>query len=165
MNMNSQPAYHGGIVILASFAVAFILTMIPMPEKVQMYRPEWVTLILIYWCLALPHRAGVFTGWMVGFLLDIHYGSLLGQHAITLAIVAYLSYKLHIRIRLYPLLQQSLIILLLVTLSQMLHLWIMGITGEAPSGWSYWIPSITSMLIWPWIFYLMRAIRRLYGVN
>lgn len=161
----NKPTYHGGIIILSSFAVALILTMIPLPEKIQMYRPEWVTMMLIYWCLALPHRTGVFTGWFVGLLLDIHYGSLLGQYAITLAIVAYLSYKLHIRIRLYPLIQQSLIILLLVALSQMLVLWIRGVTGDAPSDWSYWMPSLTSMLIWPWFFYLMRAIRRLYGVN
>ena len=163
--MKSKPTSHGGIIILTSFAVAFILTMIPISDDLQIYRPEWVTLILIYWCLALPHRAGVFTGWTVGLLLDIHLGSLLGQHAMTLSIVAYLSYKLHARIRLYPLLQQSLIILLLVALSQMLLLWIRGITGNAPGNWSYWLPSLTSMLIWPWVFYLMRAIRRMYGVN
>lgn len=163
--MTNKPAYHGGIIILISFAAAFILTMVPMPDTILLYRPEWVTLILIYWCIALPHRSGVFTGWFVGFLLDVQSGSLLGQHALALSVVAYLSYKLHIRIRLYPIIQQSLIVLLLVALSQILILWIRGIAGNAPGDWSYWIPSITSMLIWPWLFYLMRAIRRLYGVN
>ncbi len=163
--MSNRPAAHGGIIILVSFGVAFILTMLPIPEAWAIYRPEWVTLVLIYWCFALPHRAGVFTGWAVGFLLDIHLGSLLGMHALTLAIVAYLSYKLHIRIRLYPLIQQALIVLLLVTLSQMLVLWINGITGHAPGDWSYWLPSLTSMLAWPWVFYVMRTVRRLYGVN
>ncbi|MCP3850371.1 MAG: rod shape-determining protein MreD [Gammaproteobacteria bacterium] len=161
----NKPASHGGVIILASFAIAFILTMVPVPESIKAYRPEWITLTLIYWCMALPHRTGVFTGWVVGFLLDIHTGSLLGMHALTLSIIAYLSYKLHIRIRLYPLAQQSLIILLLVTLSQIIILWLNGITGSAPGDWSYWYPSLTSMLVWPWLFYLMRAIRRLYGVN
>ena len=124
-----------------------------------------MTLILIYWCLALPHRIGIFTGWSVGFLLDIHMGSLLGQHALALATIAYLSYRLHARIRLYPLIQQSLIVLLLVTLSQMLLLWISGIVNQAPGNWSYWLPSLTSMFVWPWVFYLMRSIRRIYGVN
>ncbi len=163
--MNNKPASHGGVIILASFAIAFILTMVPVPESIKAYRPEWVTLTLIYWCMALPHRTGVFTGWVVGFLLDIHTGSLLGMHALTLSIIAYLSYKLHIRIRLYPLAQQSLIILLLVTLSQVIILWLNGITGSVPGDWSYWYHSLTSMLVWPWLFYLMRAIRRLYGVN
>ncbi|MCU7798711.1 MAG: rod shape-determining protein MreD [gamma proteobacterium symbiont of Lucinoma myriamae] len=163
--MSNRPISHGGIIIWVSFAVAFILTMIPMSEELEMYRPQWVTLILIYWCLALPHRVGIFTGWFIGFLLDIHMGSILGQHALTLAIIAYLSYRLHIRIRLYPLVQQSLIILLLVTLSQMILLWISGIVDQAPGDWSYWLPSLTSMLVWPWVFYLMRGIRRIYGVN
>ncbi len=161
----TKPASHGGIVILLSFAMAFILTMLPLSETLKIYRPEWVTLMLIYWCLALPHRVGIFTGWCVGFLLDIHMGSILGQHALTLSIIAYLAYRLHVRIRLYPLIQQSLIILLLVTLSQILLLWISGIVNQAPGDWSYWLPSLISMLVWPWFFYLMRGIRRIYGVN
>lgn len=161
----SKPAYHGGIVIFSSFALAFILIMVPLPEEWRIYRPEWVTLVLIYWCLALPHRIGVFTGWAVGMLLDVAYGSLLGQYALSFSIVAYFSYLLHVRIRLYPILQQSLIILLLVALSQMIVLWIKGITGQTPESWNYWLPSITSMLVWPWLFFLLRAIRRIYGVN
>ncbi len=163
--MSKKPVSHGGIIILLSFACAFILTMVSIPDELARYRPEWVTLILIYWCMALPHRVGVFTGWLVGFLLDVQLDSMLGQHALTLATIAYLSYRLHVRIRLYPLLQQSLIILLLVTLSQIILLWISGIVNEAPGDWSYWLPSLTSMLVWPWLFYLMRAIRRIYGVN
>ncbi len=163
--MNNKPASHGGIVILLSFAIALILCMVQIPDYLKMYRPEFVTLILIYWCIALPHRVGILTGWSVGFLLDIQMDSLLGLHAVALAITAYLAYKLHARIRLYPLLQQSLIILLLVTLSQMLILWINGISGHAHGNWSYWMPALSSMFSWPWIFYLMRTIRRMYGVN
>jgi rod shape-determining protein MreD len=161
----SKTTYHGGIVILASFGVAFILTMVPIPDSWHIYRPEWVTLVLIYWCLTLPHRIGVFTGWTVGLLLDVTYGNLLGQYALSFSIVAFLCYQLHSRIRLYPILQQSLIILLLVALSQMIVLWVKGVTGHTPESWSYWLPSITSMLIWPWLFFLLRGIRRIYGVN
>ena len=161
----SKPAYHGGIVILASFGVAVVLTMVPIPDEWKFYRPEWVARVWIYWCLALPHRIGVFTGWTVGLLLDVAYGNLLGQYALSFAIMAYMSYLLHVRIRLYPILQQSLIILLLVALSQMIVLWIKGITGQTPQSWAYWTPSITSMLVWPWLFFLLRALRRLYGVN
>jgi len=163
--MNDKPAYHGGVVILASFIVALILMMIQIPDEIKIYRPEFVTLVLIYWCIALPHRVGIITGWSMGFLLDIHSGSLLGLNALTLSIVAYLAYKLHARIRLYPLIQQAFIILLLVMLSQMISLWINGLTGYAAGTWTYWFPSLTSMLIWPWLFYLMRGIRRIYGVN
>jgi rod shape-determining protein MreD len=161
----NKPASYGGIIIWLSFAAAFILTMLPLSDSLKIYRPEWVTLMLIYWCFALPHRSGIFTGWTVGFLLDLHLGSLLGLHALTLSIIAYFSYKLHVRIRLYPILQQSLIILLLVALSQLLVLWLNGITGNTPNDWSYWFPSLTSMLIWPWLFFVMRTIRQLYGVN
>ncbi|MCU7834088.1 MAG: rod shape-determining protein MreD [gamma proteobacterium symbiont of Taylorina sp.] len=163
--MSHKQAYHGGIVILFSFAIAFILMMFPLAQELEIYRPKLVTLVLIYWCIAVPHRVGVFTGWIVGFFLDIHTDSILGLHALSLAVVAYLSYKLHARIRLYPLFQQSFIILLLVALSQILILWINGSMGEVRGDWFYWIPSLTSTLLWPWLFYLLRNIRRLYGVN
>ena len=72
--MNSVP-------ILVSFLVAMMLTSLPLPETAIIYRPDWLILVLIYWCMAIPERIGIFTGWMLGLLLDVMYGSLLGQNA------------------------------------------------------------------------------------
>ena len=42
--------------VLLSIVAAIMLTIVPLPEAMLPYRPDWVALVLIYWCLALPER-------------------------------------------------------------------------------------------------------------
>ena len=49
----------GSGVIVATFLVALLLTVVPLPDWLRPARPDWVGLVLIYWCLALPERVGV----------------------------------------------------------------------------------------------------------
>jgi rod shape-determining protein MreD len=151
--MNSVP-------ILVSFLVAMMLTSLPLPETAIIYRPDWLTLVLIYWCMAIPERIGIFTGWMLGLLLDVMYGSLLGQNAMAFAIIAYLVNMLHLRVRMFPLWQQSVMVFLLVILHLAISAWIRGIAGQFFVTWTYWIPALTSALVWPFIFIVLRDIRR-----
>lgn len=163
--MTAFARHDGRGVIIISFVLALLLTIFPLPEWAVSLRPEWVALVLIYWVLALPHRVGVGYAWVVGLFLDVLRGAILGQHALALTVIAYLALKLHQRIRVYPLWQQSLSILILVTLFQLLVLWINGIIGKPTSSWAYWIPALTSMLIWPAVYLILRHVRRDLGVS
>lgn len=154
----------GGMVIAATFITAFVLTILPLPNWLGAFRPEWTALVLIYWCLALPMRVNVGVGWLVGLVLDILQGALLGQHALGLTVVAYLAVKLHKQIRVYPLWQQALSVFVLVALNQLLVVWVKGIIGQPPKTWAYWVPSLASALIWPWLFAVLRDVRRKFGV-
>ena len=152
----------GGLVIVISFLVALVLTVLPLPDWAINLRPEWTALVLLYWCMALPHRVGVGIGWCVGMLLDVLKGTLLGQHALGMAVIAYLTINLHQRIRVFPLWQQALTVLMLLALYQLLILWF---SGQQPKGWTYWLPSISGMVLWPWVFILLRGVRRYFKVN
>ncbi len=156
--------HHGGVVIFSSFALALLLTMLPLPTWAQPLRPEWITLVLIYWCMALPSRISIGWAWIAGIMLDVTLGNLLGIHALSLTIVAFLTIKLYQRIRVYPLGQQALAVLILVAMSQLLTLWILGIIGKTPGSWTYWLPSISSAILWPWLFVIMRGARRHFRV-
>ncbi len=159
------PRHHGGWVILLSFMAAYLLTVMPMPREWAWLRPEWTALVLIYWCLAVPQRVGVAVGWLAGLFQDVLRGALLGQYALGLAVVAYLTLKLHRRLRLFPLWQQALSVLVLVALQQLLVLWVQGILGQARPAWAYWLPAATSALLWPPLFLLLRALRRRFRVS
>jgi rod shape-determining protein MreD len=156
--------HHGGIVIVFTFVVALLLTIIPLPQWARLYRPDWVGLVLIYWCLAVPDRVGVAYGWMLGLLVDALTGSLLGQNALGLTIVAFLTLKLHKRLRLFPIWQQSLTVLLLLVIHQLLSLWISRVIGRPPQPWVYWAPSLVGMLLWPLVFMTLRGLRRQFRV-
>ena len=161
----SRPYHRGGWVIALSFAVALMLTMLPLPDWAAYWRPEWATLVLIYWCMALPDRVGVAIGWVVGLFLDVIHGAVLGQYALTLALIAYFTLNLHQRLRIYPLMQQSLVVLVLVLMQQLLITWIRGFLGHPPGSLAYWLPSLTSMLLWAWIFIVLRDVRRHFRVS
>ena len=151
-------------VIAATFVVALIVTVLPMPEPITLWRPVWVVLVLIYWCMAAPDQIGVVTGWTVGLLLDVMTGTLLGQHALGLSVVAYVIHRVHRRVRVLPPWRQGLTIFGLVFLHQALILWSNGIRGLPVMVSAYWIPPLISMLFWPWLFLVLRAVRRRYDV-
>ncbi len=154
----------GGGVIVLTFVAALMLMLLPLPEWARMLRPEWAPLVLIYWCLALPGRVNVGIGWLLGLVVDVLLGSLLGQHALAYAVIAFITVKLHKQIRVYPLWQQALSVFTLVALGQLLVVWIKGITGEAPDTWTYWLPSLTSAVLWPWLYLVLRDLRRKFRV-
>lgn len=157
--------HHHGWVIVVVFLLALILTVIPIPTWARYFRPQWVTLVLIYWCLALPHRVGVGSAWLAGLVQDVLSGTLLGQHALGLSVVAFTTIKLHLRIRIFPMWQQSFTVMVLLLLERLLYLWIIGATNQViPSLW-YWMPALTSSLIWSWIYIILRDIRRWFDIS
>lgn len=155
----------GSKIILLSFIFAFILSMVPLPQVLQLVRPEFVTIVLIYWCIALPARVGVGIGWSAGLVVDVLTDALLGQHALTLALIAYLAIKLHLRIRVFPVWQQAITILVLMTFQATITLWIKGMLGEAPALWIFMLPAISTAIFWPVGYFLMRQVRRYYQIN
>ncbi|MFT5133794.1 MAG: rod shape-determining protein MreD [Gammaproteobacteria bacterium] len=156
--------HNGGWVIVVSFIIAIMLTAMPLPEWVVNWRPAWVAMVLIYWCMALPDRVGIGIGWLLGLLLDVQQGTVLGQHALGLAVIAYITIMSYQRIRVFPLAQQALIVCFYLLLVQFFNLWVRGIMGIPSQHWSFWLPAVTSMFLWPWLFIILRDIRRRYHV-
>ncbi len=158
--MKANARAHGAWTIASTFLVALFLSLLPGPDWAERFRPDWVALVLIYWCMATPNRVGVSIGWLAGLLLDLLYGSVLGQHALALTVIAYIAHRLHLQIRVYPLWQQAATVLVLLLINQMLVLWIKGVLGQAPTLWPSLTSSIVGMVIWPLLFIILRDVRR-----
>lgn len=143
--------------------VAFMLTIMPLPEWAIEFRPDWVTLVLIYWAMALPARAGVSIAWLAGLMLDVSHGAILGQNALGLVLVIYIVHIQHQRLRVASLIQQAIVIFFLLLLKQLIVLWVSGIAGHAPDTWLFFMPCASGALLWPWIYIIMRDVRRKFG--
>lgn len=163
MRVSSAP--YGGLIITLTFVVGFLLSMLPGPDWAERFRPDWVGLVLIYWCIAAPNRVGVVSGWVAGLTLDVLYGSLLGQHALAMAIIAYIAHRWHLQIRMFPPWQQAAAVLMLLVLDQLLVLWVKGVIGQASTYWPNWTASIVGMIIWPLVFVILRDVRRRADIN
>lgn len=118
------------IVVWFSLVLALCLQVMPLAEGWQVYRPEWIGLMLIYWCMRAPDRVGVFHGFILGVLLDLIEGTSLGQHALILSLLAFLCALVYPRFRAYSLVQQSVLVLVLLGLVQLVEQWLRTLTGE-----------------------------------
>jgi rod shape-determining protein MreD len=161
-----QNRAHGIWVIFLSFFLAYLLAVVPFPEWAMNYRPEWVPMVLIYWVMALPYRIGIGSAWVVGIFLDILEGSALGLNAMALVIIAYVTLSLHLRLRMYSSLQQACLVLALVGLNLLLCHWLQIISDQTvSSNLMFLLAALTSAVIWPSLFQLLRQIRRSFDVR
>ena len=152
------------LAIAFSLIIAMYLSVLPLPDGVNVMRPLWIILTIIYWVLALPHRVNIGVAWCSGLCADVLYGSVLGEHALIYTIIAYLVFRMHMRMRLTSGLQQSLTVLLLLVLHQILLLMLQGLQGQAHIHWTYGLPCISSTVLWIWVLLILRDYRRHFDV-
>lgn len=159
-----MPGHSRNDIIMATFAAAMVLRIIPWPGSWAAYNPDWVLLALIYWCIALPERVGIGVAWGLGLLCDVLGGKILGQQALVYTIVAYLCLKIYQRLRLHPLTQQTLAVLGYLLFAQLPNYWILNVKGLGPIPWDYWLSSVIGAAAWPLVFLLLRHLRRTFHV-
>ncbi|MDT8398035.1 MAG: rod shape-determining protein MreD [Pseudomonadales bacterium] len=163
--MSALERHHAGWVIVLSFLVAALLTVLPLPDWMEPYRPEWLVLFLIYWIMALPYRIGMLSGWIIGFFEDVLEGSLLGLNALALAIVAYIAMSLYRRLRMFTPFQQSCTVMVIVGLHQLLSYWILTASNQAVAPDLLFLASaVSSAFFWPLVFVALRQSRRYFRV-
>jgi rod shape-determining protein MreD len=151
--------------IAVTIAVALMLTIFPLPDWAQPYRPQWPLMVLAYWSMALPLRVGVFAGWVTGLFTDVITGALLGHHALGYALAIYVVLAVHRRLRLYPWWQQAAAVGGVFGLERLVSFLVIGATtGEAPT-WQYWLSPLVGTLLWPWVFVILRDVRRKFRVR
>ncbi len=135
--------------IIASVIFSFLLLLLPLPDEWLLWRPEWVALTFIYWCLKLPKKISIVLAWIAGLFIDVFHGSILGQHALSMVIVVFMSLRLLPRLSISILWHQYALIFLVLGTYLLINLWIMAATGNNPATWLYWLTLFSSLLIWP----------------
>ncbi|OUR73330.1 rod shape-determining protein MreD [Methylophaga sp. 41_12_T18] len=159
--MTSTQSSSGGGIIAVTIVIAMILMILPLPESLRLFRPEFVLLVLMYWVMALPRKVSVGYAWLVGILVDIMMGSYLGVTAFSYALVIYLTARFHLQLRQFPVWQQALIILSLVLI---VHIVAVLVSPQIVN-WYLWLPAISSMIVWPLNYALLRSVRRSFHIS
>ncbi|WP_115720045.1 rod shape-determining protein MreD [Gallaecimonas mangrovi] len=153
------------IVIGLSLLLALVMAIIPLPLAIDVFRPDWVLLVLLYWTLALPHRVSVGVAWCCGLLIDIMLGTTLGVHALALTLVIYVAGMNFQRVRNFPVWQQAGVAALLVAAKLLLVFWLEHLTHNVVVTAHYFWPVLTSAAMWLWLFPLLRRMRRRFRVR
>jgi rod shape-determining protein MreD len=131
-----------------SLGLMLALAVVPLPALVAPFRPDWVAVVLIYWSLAAPRRFSLLTAFWMGIALDTLTGALLGQHALALLLVVYLAEHFYLRVRVFPVSQTVLTVLILLSLYEFTLFWIDGVAGRTVPLIERWAPPLTGAAVW-----------------
>ena len=151
------------LIILSTLIIALAITIITF--VFGQYSPDWRYLVVIYWILAVPNSIGLTTSWFIGLLTDVAFGTILGSNALTFVLIAFIITRTYKFVRYLTVYQQAIIIFLLLFIKQTILMWIDGmIRLEEIHLSAYYWSVLTSSLIWPLIYFILRHVRRKYNV-
>ncbi len=155
----------GVSIIAASYLAALILSIWPLPHWAEMFRPVWVVMVTIYWCLWLPQRVGVITAFVAGLLMDALTGTLLGEHALALVLVAWTTLWLHLQVRVFPWWQQCFVVLCIMLMYSFVLFWVDGMLGYTLGALLRWMPVLFTAFFWPWVSQILANLQQRYRVS
>lgn len=148
------------LLLWLSLALAFALTLMPLPAVFGPMRPYWVALVLIYWNLEAGSLRHLGQAFLIGLALDLATGTLLGQHALGLVVLVFLLERFRARIRFFPPWQQAAAVLALLLNERVIQLWIIMLMDNAWPPWTWWLAPLVGVICWPWLFLLLDALRQ-----
>jgi len=144
--------------IALSLLAALLLNWLPWHGVWLALRPDFVALVLLYWCTHKPFRIGIGMAWMVGIFADVADASLFGQHALAYTVLAFGGVVLHRRMQMFDLRQQTLqifpVLLLAYVVYTLVHWQLHGYVA-----WSYFLGCVTSALLWIPLTLLLQVMR------
>ena len=144
--------------IAASLGIALFLNFLPWPDL--RLAPDFVALVLTFWCVRQPRLVGLGVAWTVGLMVDAGNGVLLGQHALAYSLLAFLSIWLSRRILWFGPMLQSLHVVVILAVAQSMALLVRLAAGDPFPGWAVYAGPVAGALLWPGVSWLLLAPQR-----
>ncbi|MEY4284134.1 MAG: rod shape-determining protein MreD [Pseudomonadota bacterium] len=124
------------------------------------WRPDLTALTLAFWIIHQPTRVGIGWAFMLGLLMDVHESALLGQHALSYTVMAYLAVMMHRRVLWFSLRAQMLQVFPLFVVAWLIQLVIRMGMGLSFPGFSHLLAPILQALAWPLVCEMLLAPQR-----
>ena len=142
--------------ILLTFFLALLANLVPASGLVLAVRPDFLALVILYWCIQEPRYVGVGVAWMLGLVMDVADATVFGQHALAYAVLAYAAEYFRRRVLRFPLWQQAPQVAVLLLMCSALVLLVRAVGGAALPGWIYLAPPLVGALLWPLLSVLLQ---------
>ncbi len=146
--------------VLLSIAVGLTLNLVPLPPEAMTYRPDFLALVLLYWCIQQPRYVGVGSAWFVGLVMDVGDATVFGQHALAYAVLAYGAEYFRRRVLRFPLWQQAVQVAVLLVLCSLIVLLVRFVGGAMLPKWTYLAPPLVGAALWPLVSVLLQTPQR-----
>jgi rod shape-determining protein MreD len=140
--------------------MALLVNLLPWSGYLLWVKPDFVALVVLYWCIEAPRKIGFLAAWLLGLVMDVADGTMFGQHALAYTILAYAGIVLHRRVRMFALTPQVLHVIPLLLMNDLIVLGIRVLAGADFPGFRYFIGSFVGGALWPVMVALFRMPRR-----
>lgn len=151
----ARPAF-----IIATLVAALLLNLLPWSGWWLAMRPDFVALVLLFWCIEEPRKIGFTSAWLFGLMMDVADASLLGQHALAYSILAYAGIALHRRVQRFSVTPQVLHVIPLLLLNDLIVLAIRMLAGSDFPGLAYFAGSVIGAALWPALAVVLKLPQR-----
>jgi rod shape-determining protein MreD len=139
--------------IIMSFALALFLNFLPWRDLRVV--PDFVALVLVFWCIRQPRLVGLGVAWALGLITDAGNGVLLGQHALSYSVLAFLGIWLSRRILWFGPGLQALHIGAMLLAAQAVALLVRIVAGDPFPGWALVVGPLAGAVLWPLVTWLL----------
>ena len=151
------------LIILLTLVIGLMLTLMMLP--LGYIAPEWILLINIYWAIALPSNTKMLLAFVSGFFVDIVLGQPLGISSLSYVIFIYIILSLYNSLRYMTVPQQMIVLFLLLIVKQHFYIWTFYMFGLDIDYQTLIISTLTTAVLWPFIYFSLRFARRKWVVN
>ena len=151
------------LIILLTLVIGLMLTLMMLP--LGYIAPEWILLINIYWAIALPSNTKMLLAFVSGFFVDIVLGQPLGISSLSYVIFIYVILSLYNSLRYMTVPQQMIMLFLLLIVKQHFYIWTFYMFGLDIDYQTLIISTLTTAVLWPFIYFSLRFARRKWVVN
>jgi len=142
--------------IVFTLIAALIANLLPWSTSLPAIKPDFVALIVLYWCIHQPRKVGFTAAWLMGLIMDVADGIVFGQHALAYSVLAYAGIVLHRRVLGFTMRDQILHVIPLLLLTDVIVLVIRKVTGADFPGFSYFAGSLIAGVVWPILCFLLK---------
>jgi rod shape-determining protein MreD len=135
--------------VVLTLVLALVANLLPLSGAALALRPDFLALVLLFWCIQQPRLVGVGVAWCVGLVMDVGDATLFGQHALAYAVLAYAAEYFRRRVLRFPLWQQAAQVAVLLALCAGLVVLVRVVGGAPLPRWTYAAPPLSGALLWP----------------
>src|SRR3989475_616911 len=146
--------------VMLTLILGLIGNLLPMPGAALMLKPDFLALVLLYWCIQEPRLISVGIAWCVGLVMDVADATVFGQHALAYAVLAYAAEYLRRRVLRFPLWQQAAQVATLLLLCAGLVLLVRVVGGAPLPRWTYIVGPLAGALLWPMVTIVLQYPQR-----
>lgn len=146
------------VFVWGSLLIALLINLVPFGRVPAM--PDVLAVALVFWNVHQPRKVGIGAAFFFGLLMDVHEGSLFGQHALAYTLLSYFATTIHRRLLWFSVPAQALQVLPLFAAAHLVSLIVRLAAGDVLPGWNLVAAPLIEALLWPVASLLLLAPQR-----